>query len=140
MRGTLIVAFFDAFLIGIAIVALGLPISGTLIVLTFFAAFIPIIGAWVAALIVVLIALADIGLDAALLMVGVQIVVHGLETVWVAPKTYQRTVNLHPIATLAAVTAGAALMGVMGAVIAVPITAFLWVTSSELRRDATSVP
>ena len=58
VRGTIVVAVFDTVFIGIAVFALGLPIPGTLLALTFFAAFIPIVGAWVAGLIVVLVALA----------------------------------------------------------------------------------
>lgn len=135
VRGTIVVAVFDTVFIGIAVYALGLPIPGTLLALTFFAAFIPIVGAWVAGLIVILVALADHGLDAALVMVGVQVAVHGVESVWVAPVTYRHTVRLHPIATLAAVTAGAALMGVLGALIAVPVVAFLWVVFRTTRHD-----
>ena len=53
----------------------------------------------------------------------------------VAPVTYRHTVRLHPIATLAAVTAGAALMGVLGALIAVPVVAFVWVVFRTVRHD-----
>ena len=49
--------------------------------------------------------------------------------------TYRKTVALNPIATLAAVTAGAALMGIVGAIIAVPIVAFFWVVLNELRTE-----
>jgi len=66
-------------------------------------------------------------------MLAVLIVVHGAESIWIAPMTYRKTVALNPIATLAAVTAGAALMGIVGAIIAVPIVAFLWVMLNELR-------
>ncbi len=135
VRGTLIVAIFDAVLIGIAAVALGLPIAGTLIAVTFFAAFIPILGAWIAGLIVVLVALAAGGVETALIMIAVQLVVRGAESLWVAPITYGKTVFLHPIAILASVTVGAALMGVLGAVIAVPVVAFLWVAFKELRSE-----
>jgi predicted PurR-regulated permease PerM len=56
----------------------------------------------------------------ALIMLAVLLVVHGAESIWIAPMTYRKTVALNPIATLAAVTAGAALMGIVGAIIAVP--------------------
>jgi len=133
VRGTLLISIFVSFFVGIAAVALGLPIAGTLIAITFFCGFIPILGAFISGLIVFLIALAGGGVDAGLIMLAVLIVVHGAESIWIAPMTYRKTVALNPIATLAAVTAGAALMGIVGAIIAVPIVAFLWVMLNELR-------
>ena len=115
--------------------ALGLPIAGTLIAITFFCGFIPILGAFISGLIVFLIALAGGGVDSALIMLAVLLVVHGAESIWIAPMTYRKTVALNPIATLAAVTAGAALMGIVGAIIAVPIVAFFWVVLNELRTE-----
>ncbi len=75
------------------------------------------------------------GVETALIMIAVQLVVRGAESLWVAPITYGKTVFLHPIAILASVTVGAALMGVLGAVIAVPVVAFLWVAFKELRSE-----
>ncbi|MEI7692747.1 MAG: AI-2E family transporter [Actinomycetes bacterium] len=135
VRGTLLISIFVSFFIGVGAIALGLPIAGTLIAITFFCGFIPILGAYISGLIVFLIALAGGGLDSALIMLAVLIVVHGAESIWIAPMTYRKTVALNPIATLAAVTAGAALMGIVGAIIAVPIVAFFWVVLNELRSE-----
>lgn len=133
MRGTFLVALFVSTLIGIAAVALGLPIAGTLIALTFFASFIPIVGAWLAGLIVVLVAFAGGGVDTGLIMVGVQVAVHSAESLYIAPRAYQKTLNLNPIVILASVTAGTALMGVIGALIVVPLVAIVWVAIKEIR-------
>jgi predicted PurR-regulated permease PerM len=133
MRGTFLVALFVSTLIGTAAVILGLPIVGTLIALTFFASFIPIVGAWLAGLIVVLVAFAGGGVDTGLIMVGVQVAVHGAESLYIAPRAYQKTLNLNPIVILASVTAGTALMGVIGALIVVPLVAIVWVMIKELR-------
>lgn len=135
VRGTLLISIFVSFFIGVGAVALGLPIAGTLIAITFFCGFIPILGAFISGLIVFLIALAGGGLDSALIMLAVLLVVHGAESIWIAPMTYRKTVSLNPIVTLAAVTAGATLMGVVGAIIAVPIVAFVWVMVNELRSE-----
>ena len=135
VRGTLLISIFVSFFIGIGAIALGLPIAGTLIAITFFCGFIPILGAFISGLIVFLIALAGGGVDSALIMLAVLIIVHGAESIWIAPMTYRKTVALNPIVTLATVTAGAALMGIIGAIIAVPIVAFLWVMLNELRGE-----
>ncbi len=136
MRGTFLVAIFVSTLIGIAAVVLGLPIVGTLIALTFFASFIPIVGAWLAGLIVVLVAFAGGGVETGLIMVGVQVAVHSAESLYVAPRAYQKTLNLNPIVILASVTAGTALMGVIGALIVVPLVAIVWVAIKEVRGGA----
>ena len=133
MRGTFLVAVFVSVLIGIAAFALGLPIAGTLVALTFFASFIPIVGAWLAGLIVVLVAFAGGGVDTGLVMVAVQVAVHTAESLYVAPRAYQKTLNLNPIVILASVTAGTALMGVIGALIVVPLVAIAWVAIKEFR-------
>jgi predicted PurR-regulated permease PerM len=52
------------------------------------------------------------------------------------PIVYRKQVNLHPIATLAAVTVGGVLAGVIGALIAVPVVALGWAVTSEYRRIA----
>ena len=135
VRGTLLISIFVSFFIGVGEIAIGLPIAGTLIAITFFCGFIPILGAFISGLIVFLIALAGGGVDSALIMLAVLLVVHGAESIWIAPMTYRKTVALNPIATLAAVTAGAALMGIVGAIIAVPIVAFFWVVLNELRTE-----
>lgn len=140
MRGTFLVAVFVSVLIGIATVALGLPIAGTLIAVTFFASFIPIVGAWLAGLIVVLVAFAGGGVDTGLIMVGVQVVVHTAESLFVAPRAYQKTLNLNPIVILASVTAGTALMGIIGALIVVPLVAMVWVLIKEFRREHDGSP
>lgn len=127
VKGTLVVAVFVSFFIGVAVFALGLPIAGTLVAITFFATFIPIVGAWIAALIITLIAFAGGGTDAGLIMIAVQVVVHGAESLWLAPRAYHKALNLNPIVILAAVTAGTALMGVVGAILAVPLVGFVWV-------------
>ena len=140
MRGTFLVAVFVSVLIGVAAFALGLPIAGTLVAITFFASFIPIVGAWLAGLVVVLTAFAGGGVDAGIIMVAVQVVVHSLESLFVAPRAYQKTLNLNPIVILASVTAGTALMGIIGALIVVPLVAIVWVLIKEFRREHDGSP
>ena len=135
MRGTFLVAVFVSFFIGIAAFALGLPIAGTLVAITFFASFIPIVGAWLAGAIVVLTAFAGGGSEAGVVMIIVQIVVHTAESLFVAPRAYQKTLNLNPIVILASVTAGSALMGIIGALIVVPLVAIVWVLIKEVRGE-----
>lgn len=122
-RGVTIVAFMDAFLIGIGLVIIGIPFALPLAVLTFFGAFIPVIGAVLAGLAAFLIALATEGVTAALIVGGLVLAVQQIEGNLMAPFILGRSISLHPILVILAVSTGGALWGIMGAFVAVPLTA-----------------
>lgn len=134
VRGVATVAVFDAVLIGAALFILGVPLAGALTAIVFLLAFIPIIGAWVSGIAATLVALAGVGPTAALIVAAVSVAVQQLEGVAVSPIVYRRRVQLDPMVTLAVVTAGGVLGGVIGAFIAVPVTATLWAVTEEHRR------
>ncbi len=133
-RGVTIVATFDAVFIGGGLIALNVPIAGSLTAMVFLAAFIPIAGAWVSGVVCVAVALAGNGLATAVAVTAIVLVVQQVESIALDPIVYRRQVDLHPIVTLAAVTAGAVLAGVIGALIAVPIVALIWAVVREHRR------
>ena len=60
-----IIAAFNAVVIGLAALIVGVPLAGTIAVVTFVGAFVPFVGAWVAGAFAVLIALGTVGTDAA---------------------------------------------------------------------------
>ena len=122
-RGVTIVAFMDAFLIGIGLVIIGIPFALPLAVLTFFGAFIPVLGAVLAGLAAFLIALATEGVTAALIVGGLVLAVQQIEGNVMAPYILGRSIALHPMLVILAVATGGALWGVMGAFVAVPLTA-----------------
>jgi predicted PurR-regulated permease PerM len=75
VRGIALVGLVDAALVGIALLVIGVPLIVPLMVLTFIAAFLPLIGAFLAGLAAVLIALVFNGVVAALLVLGVIVLV-----------------------------------------------------------------
>lgn len=133
VRGVVLVATFDAVLIGTALFAFDVPLAAALTALVFLLAFIPIVGAWVSAIVSTLVALAGSGVEVAAAIALVSLVVQQLDMIVVSPLVYRRTVRLHPMVTLAVVTAGGVLAGVIGAFIAVPITATAWALTDEIR-------
>jgi predicted PurR-regulated permease PerM len=133
VRGVVLVATFDAVLIGIALFALDVPLAAALTAMIFLLAFIPIIGAWVSGIIATLVALAGGGVEPAAAVAGVSLLVQQLEMILISPMVYRRTVQLHPIVTLASVTAGGILAGIIGAFIAVPLVATAWALTEESR-------
>jgi predicted PurR-regulated permease PerM len=121
--GVVIIGIFDAGFIGLALLVIGVPLVLPLAVLTFFAAFFPLVGAAVAGAVAALVALVSGGLDDALLVVVAALVVQQIEGNLLQPVVMGRQVELHPAVTLLSVTAGGALAGIAGAFLAVPVAA-----------------
>jgi predicted PurR-regulated permease PerM len=123
VQGVFLVATIDAVLIGTALLIVGVPVALPLIVLTFVAAFFPVVGAFVAGAAAVLVALVANGLGAALVILAVIVAVQQLEGNVFYPVVVGRKLQLHPVGILLALTAGGVLAGVVGAFLAVPIAA-----------------
>jgi predicted PurR-regulated permease PerM len=123
VQGVFLVATIDAVLIGAALLVMGVPVAVPLIVLTFVAAFFPVVGAFVAGAAAVLVALVANGVGAALVILAVIVAVQQLEGNVFYPVVVGRRLQLHPVGILLALTAGGVLAGVVGAFLAVPIAA-----------------
>ena len=123
VRGVVLVATIDAVFIGAGLLVVGVPMALPLIVLTFLAAFFPIVGATVAGAAAVLVALVSNGVAGALIILAVILVVQQLEGNVFYPVVVGRRLQLHPVAILLALTTGGVLAGVAGAFLAVPLAA-----------------
>lgn len=126
VRGTAAVAFVDALGILIGLLILQVPLAIPLAVLVFVLAFIPIVGATVAGILAALVALVANGWVTALIVVGVVVLVNQLEGNFLQPVLMSRSMKLHAFVVLVALAVGASLGGVVGAILAVPITAAAW--------------
>jgi putative heme transporter len=135
VRGTALIAAIDATLIGIGLWILGVPLAFALAVIVFLGSFIPFVGATLSGLIAVLVALADGGPWIALIALGIVLGVQFLEGNFLQPIIQSRTVDLHPAVILLAVAAGGSLFGILGAYLAVPITAVAFAVFAALRAD-----
>lgn len=125
-RGTAIIAAADAIGIGIGLLILKVPLAIPLTVIIFLTAFIPLIGAVVASGLAALVALVANGPVTALIVILIAIGVNQLEGNLLQPVVMSRSVNLHALAILIALTAGTILGGIIGALLAVPIAAVAW--------------
>lgn len=138
IRGQVIVAATDAVFIGAGLLILGVPLAVPLAVLIFFGAMFPIIGAVSTGALAVLVALADGGLTDGLIVLGLVVAVQQLEGNVLEPFILGRAISLHPLVVLLAVTAGAVVLGILGAFIAVPLAAIA-ARVIELLRDPEAV-
>ena len=125
IRAQAVVSLIDAVAIGVGIALLGVPMAFTLAVITFVAGFIPIVGAVVAGVLAVLVALVSLGFTKALIALGIVIAVQQLEGNVLSPLLQSRAMNLHPVVVLVSVTIGGGLFGLVGAFLAVPVAAMV---------------
>ena len=126
VRGIAVVATVDATFIGLGLFWVGVPLVIPLTMITFLAAFVPIIGAVTAGVLAALVALVTQGPGAALIVLGIVIVVNQVEGNLLQPVIMGHTLSLHALVVLLALSVGALLGGVAGAVLAVPLTAVAW--------------
>lgn len=137
VRGTAAIALIDAVGIGIGLAIVGVPLVLPLSVLIFIGAFIPVIGAAVTGLLAVLVGLATAepgtAVQTALIVLAIIIGVQQIESNVLQPVIMRRAVSLHPVVVLGALTAGAALIGIIGAFLAVPVAAVAAAVGNELR-------
>ena len=132
-RGQLLVAAFDAVFIGLGLVLLGVPLAVPLAVVVFLGGLFPIVGAFVSGLLAVLVALADSGVTTALLVLGLVVLVQQVESNVLEPLVLSRVIALHPFVVIVSIAAGAVLLGVLGAFLAVPVAASIARTVDYVR-------
>lgn len=125
IRVQALVSLVDAVLIGIGLLVLQVPLAPALAVLTFFAGFIPIVGAVVAGSVAVLVALVSNGPTTALLVIALVILVQQIESNVLQPVLQGRSLQLHAAVVLLSVTVGGTLFGIAGAFLAVPVAAIV---------------
>ncbi|MBT2594612.1 AI-2E family transporter [Arthrobacter sp. ISL-72] len=126
VRGTAIVALVDTVAIGAALLIMQVPLAFPLAIIVFITAFIPLVGATVAGILAALVALVANGPVVALIVVAVVIAVNQLEGDLLQPIVMGKSLQLHALVILMALTAGTILAGIIGAVLSVPLAAVAW--------------
>lgn len=102
---------------------IGVPFAVPLAVLMAFLDLIPLVGATIAGVIIAIVAGID-DFPTALIIWGVFFIIYQqVENTVLQPVIYRRTVALHPLVVLVAVLVGGTLLGVLGALLAIPVAA-----------------
>jgi putative heme transporter len=123
VRGTLIVAVFHGVAIAVTLLILGVPLVLPLALLVALGSFIPLVGAVITGVLAVGVAGISHGVIAAIIVAAVLLADNQIEAHVLQPFVVGRYVHIHPLAIVLALTTGTILMGIYGAVIAVPLTA-----------------
>ena len=110
--------------------ALGLPFPIVLAVIAGFLDLIPQIGATIASIILVAVAL-TVSTEAAIIMLAIQLIYQQVENYIVYPIVYKKAVELSPFTTIVAVLIAGSILGVVGAILAVPFAAVIKIVTRE---------
>ncbi len=133
LRGAAALGALEGVVMAIAIVLVGGRLAVPVLLITFLAAFVPVIGALFAGVVAVLVTLVTAGPKEAVIIAVVALVLQQLDNDLLGPFIYGRSVQLHPLAILLSIATGAALAGIAGTFLAVPLTAVAVAVAGSLR-------
>ncbi|MET3809152.1 AI-2E family transporter [Arthrobacter sp. UYEF3] len=126
VRGTALIAATDGLVVGIALAILGVPLALPLGAFVFIGGFIPIVGATAAGTLAVGVALISNGPVTAIVVLAAVVGANQLEHHFLQPVLMGKVLRIHGLAILLALAAGTILAGIVGALLAVPLTAVGW--------------
>ncbi|MGZ4481256.1 MAG: AI-2E family transporter [Gaiellales bacterium] len=127
VAGNLLISVIAAAVATVSMWLLGVPYALTLGVVVGVGDLIPLVGATLASVIVIAVALVADGTGTALALLAVITVYQQVENHLIQPIVYRRTVQLPALAVLIAVLSGAALLGILGALVAIPVAGTVYV-------------
>lgn len=132
-RGQITLCIFIGFLTWVVLTAIGLPFALPLAIFAGILEIIPTLGPILSAVPAVIVAL-SISPLMALIVVVAYIIIQMLENNLLVPKIMQRAVGLNPIIIILAITIGANLLGILGALLAIPFIAMVIIIVKGIRQ------
>jgi predicted PurR-regulated permease PerM len=131
VAGALAVAVIAGFLAYIVLTILGVPFRAPLALIVGLFALIPLVGATIAAVLVGIVTLFANFPTATIVWTIWSIVYQQLENHLIQPQIQRRAVDIHPFLVVVAVLFGGTLLGVIGAIVAIPVAASLQIALRE---------
>lgn len=128
--GALVIATIAGIVTWSTLTLLGVPFAIVLALLVAFFDLIPLVGATVGAILAVAVAFTH-STSAGITMLVVHLVYQQVENHVLQPMVARRSVDVSPVVVILSVLAGATLLGVLGALLAIPIAGSIQVALSE---------
>src|SRR4051794_7112041 len=129
--GLTIVGAFNAVVIGTGALILGVPLAGTIAVVTFVASYVPFLGAWTAGFFAFALALADQGTATAFAMALIVFIANGPAQQIVQPIAMGASLDLNPLVVFVVTIAAGCLFGMVGLILAAPLVS----AGVHIKRD-----
>ena len=140
VSGALTITTINGILTFVVLTILGVPFAVPLAVLMSFFGLIPLVGATIGGVIILLVTLFTDFPQATIIYAIFLIIYQQVENNVLQPFIFKRTVNVHPLAVILGILAGSALLGVVGALVAIPVVAALQIVLREFFGDAPERP
>jgi len=131
VAGALTISLINGIITFATLTILGVPFAVPLAVLMFFFGLIPLVGATIGGVIILIVTLFNDFPTATIVYAVVLILYQQLENNVLQPFVYKRTVNVPPLAVIVAILAGSSILGVLGALVAIPIAAAVQILIRE---------
>ncbi len=131
VAGALTIAVIAGVATYIVLAILGVPFKGPLAVVAGLFSLIPLVGATIAAVLIGVVTLFENFPTATIIWTIWAIVYQQLENHLIQPQIQKRTVKVHPMITILAVLFGGTLLGVLGAIVAIPVAASIQILMRE---------
>ena len=138
--GLTLLGAFNAAVVGLGALFLGVPLIATLVIITLLGNYVPYLGAWVAGAYAVLIALASGGVQTAVIMMVVVFLANGTLQTMLQPFAYGAALRMRPLTILLATVVGGLVAGILGVMLAAPAAAIIQHTFELLHPRADSTP
>ncbi len=140
VAGALTITTINGILTFIVLTILGVPFAVPLAVLMSFFGLIPLVGATIGGVIILIVTLFT-DFPQATIIYGVFLIFYQqFENNVLQPFVYKRTVNVPPLAVIVAILAGSSILGVVGALVAIPIAAALQIVLREFYGEEPQGP
>jgi predicted PurR-regulated permease PerM len=131
VAGALTIALIAGVATYLVLLILGVPFRAPLAVIAGLFSLIPLVGATIAAVIIGVVTLFENFPTATIIWTIWAIAYQQIENHVIQPQIQKRTVHVHPFITIVAVLFGSTLLGVLGALVAIPVAASIQILIRE---------
>jgi predicted PurR-regulated permease PerM len=133
--GVTIIAAFNGLMVGLGALVLGVPLAGTIAIVTFVTAYVPFVGAWAAGIFAFMIALGTEGTTDAVILGLIIFLANGALQNILQPFVFGATLSLNPLVVLVVTIGAGSLFGMVGLTLAAPLTSAAVHISGRLKAD-----
>lgn len=140
VAGNLLISLAAGVSTYLVLTILGVPFAVPLAVLMAFLDLIPLVGATLGGISIALVTLFNNFPTSTIVWVIFFIVYQQVENNVLQPVVYRRTVNVAPLAVIVAILVGGSLLGILGALVAIPVAATVQIIARELWTTRNPAP
>lgn len=140
VAGNLVISVIAGVTTFLMLTILGVPFAVPLAVLMAFLDLIPLVGATIAGIVIGIVTAFTDFPTATIAWLVFFLIYQQLENNLLQPLVYQRTVSVAPFLVIVSILVGASLLGVLGALVAIPVAAAIQIVIKDLWNDGTITP